>query len=365
MKSERNHALDIIRIVSAIGIVMLHYQQSLVGGGMRFGGVTVDAENGPFQFRFFVQVFFVLSGYLSLRYAERIREGLSFPEFFKKRVIRIVPLLAVTVLVYVIFQFLYISMGGYLETDPYVPNLWGTITAMLGVARLWCFEGAGIMEPTWFLCGLLLCYAIMYFLVFYAGRKKISELYLFGLMVMIGCSLLIVGTEIPFLTISGGRAYSAFFFGLLFAAYRKRREPKALHYLCAAVILLIVTGSALIAPDFIAFGQIHIVTFLVSPACILLAESPAAKKIFAWKGFGEAGAWTYSVFLWHKPLILILLCLLTANGLSMDFSQPVVFFAFLLLLFVISAVSYHLIELPVTRLAEKRHDRGSSNADAL
>lgn len=355
MNRERNCALDVIRIVAAIGIVFLHYQQKLVGGGMYIGKVWIDAEEGNYiHFRYGVEVFFVLSGYLQYVYVKRIRDGLRFWEYIKKKLIRILPLLVITTIVY--SGLFYINTENSIKVwdDTYYPNLWGILTQMLGLAQMWCFSGNGIMRLAWYVDGLLLCFVIMYYLVRLADRTRIHENYFFLLMVIFGCCIIQHAPEIPFLTTGSGRAYSSFFAGVILAAYVGSREIAFRHYAAAGLIVLIFFGALIVYPDFLAYGQNYVIAFLLTPACILLAESKAAKKIFSWRGFGAAGSWTYSVYLWHMPLMLILMDVLSWRGLRIDYSQPVVFFSFVILVFIFGAVSYYGIECPIRWIFEKR-----------
>lgn len=352
-EKERNYGLDVLRIVAAVGIVLLHYQQYILDGGMYFGSVWLDTYNGSFKFRFLVEIFFVLSGYLHYRQAKRIRGGLRFPEYIKEKLIRILPMLGITVIVYEIFLCFLFQNGMRFWSNPYYPNLWGIVTAALGIADCWCFESGGVLMISWYLGGLLLCYTIYYFIIFISDRKKIHENHFFVGMVILGCALKVWANDIPFLNTANGRAYAAFFSGVLLAAILEKICLRTIHYIISAVAFFLTVACFIFFPGFTAMGQTCILHFIVAPAWIILSESPFMRKMLRWRGLGELGKWTYSLYLWHVPLILIVLDVLDWNGLNLQFQQPVVFAAFLLLAFVWSALSYYLIERPITARLKK------------
>ncbi len=350
-----------LRITLTIGIVLLHYQQYLVQGGMHFGHLWVDATSEDFQFRLLVEVFFALSGYLQFIYIKRIREGLSFRKYYVAKLIRLLPVLAVCVIAYEVFLAILLSNGTHSWLHPIVPNLWGIVTAMSGVAFQWCFSSGGVLMESWYIGGLLLCYAIFYFIIYYSKRKKISENYLFFLMVLLGCSLLSVNPQIPFIMSSGGRAYSSFFIGLLLASYKNSKGFRVWHYVTATLLIICVIFSCIFTPSFTRYGQPFIMSLIIAPSCITLMESTFMRRLFSHKGIGTVGAWTYSVYLWQMPLMLIFLDILDWSGRQMDFSQPKVFLFFLIAVFITGAISFYGIERPALKFLRKKADRLNEN----
>lgn len=84
--SERFVALDGLRGIFAIAVVLHHYSQLQGDHLMRSAWLAVDA-------------FFVLSGFvIALSYTQRILDGLSFFEFFKIRLLRLYPMYLVGLL---------------------------------------------------------------------------------------------------------------------------------------------------------------------------------------------------------------------------------------------------------------------------
>ncbi len=169
-------------------------------------------------------------------------------------------------------------------------------------------------------------------------------------MVIIGCSLLAVDTNLPFLGPLNGRAYCAFFVGVLLAAILEKYKPRRVHLVLSLLILILLGLALVFIPGFLSFGQVFIVAFILTPALIILSYSSVLQRIFIWKGWGLLGKCTFSIYLWHLPLMLIVLDVLDWNGLDIQFQQPVVFGAFLILTVLWSIASYYLLERPITRV---------------
>ena len=77
MERKRIFILDILKIVATILIVFHHYQQIL---NVEFN--KINFFGGKFYFGHLVELFFLISGFLMFNYIEKIKQGLSFEEFF-------------------------------------------------------------------------------------------------------------------------------------------------------------------------------------------------------------------------------------------------------------------------------------------
>lgn len=94
METNRDHALDFIKVVATALIIMHHYQQGvyLSGQGFFFGGQV--------YFGRLVELFFLISGYVMYKYQDLIKQGLSIKYFYLKRALRLLPLTALAAIVY-------------------------------------------------------------------------------------------------------------------------------------------------------------------------------------------------------------------------------------------------------------------------
>ena len=84
-KSNRNYALDFLKIAATVFIVFHHYQQTT---GAYYPGL-INFYNGRLYWGYLVEFFFVVSGFVVASYSDRIVAGLRFREFYLKRYLRL------------------------------------------------------------------------------------------------------------------------------------------------------------------------------------------------------------------------------------------------------------------------------------
>lgn len=163
----------------------------------------------------FVELFYLLSGLLAFYvYSEKIAEGMSFTQFMKKRILRIFPLMWITLGTTVILDLIYGSMhehsffiGGVHDNIlTLFLSLFGA-QAMFSVGQSWNY-------PAWTLSQFFICWAIYYWIVRLGKNRKSYNIWGCLIFIMLGISLQTSwNIEVIFLnsTISGG--YIAFFAG--------------------------------------------------------------------------------------------------------------------------------------------------------
>jgi peptidoglycan/LPS O-acetylase OafA/YrhL len=103
--------------------------------------------------------------------------------------------------------------------------------------------------------------------------------------------------------------------------------------------------------DFVSFGLTQLVLILVSSAAYL-DTFPLANSLHRWRIFGEL---TYSVFLWHVPLQMIILMVMMQFDISHSIAQsPLFLLFFLVLTYSVGYVSYRWIEQPARKFLNNR-----------
>lgn len=95
MEEKRIFILDTLKIIATILIVFYHYQQIL---NIEFN--KINFFGGKFYFGHLVELFFLISGFLMFNYIEKIKQGLSFEEFFINRLKRLLPLMTIGAISY-------------------------------------------------------------------------------------------------------------------------------------------------------------------------------------------------------------------------------------------------------------------------
>lgn len=107
MGKKRNYGLDFLKIVATILIVFHHYQQIL---NIEFKGINFYGRK--FYFGYLVEFFFLVSGFLMFNYIEKIKVGLTFKDFFIRRIIRLMPLIIIAAISYEILLYIYPKVFG-------------------------------------------------------------------------------------------------------------------------------------------------------------------------------------------------------------------------------------------------------------
>ncbi|MCR5210464.1 MAG: acyltransferase family protein [Lachnospiraceae bacterium] len=351
--NNRVYSLDFIRVIACMGICWLHYRLFLCPQGVFFGNRLINEEELGWEFKFFVEVFFGLSGYLSFSQIEKIRQGRSFSQYYKIKLIRILPMLTIGTILYEIMVAVMVENSRFIRDDFSAPSLWGIISSSIGIQEGWGFINSRINMESWYLDVLLLCFAFFYFIVWISMKLNVKVNILFGIMIIIGCTASSYSFSIPFLNSQDGRGYEAFFTGLLLATHVSRKGVRIKDAILSGFILFVYGMYHVFWPELLFFGRYHLMALLVTPALIVFMETSIMKKIFLWKYWETLGKITFSTYILHVVLIFAIFNLETRLRLSIDYAHEVMLIAFIILAFTIGAVAYFAIEKPVTKFLLK------------
>ena len=214
MKDSRKVLPDILRVVLTALILFHHYQQ--LTGTFFYRGINF--YGGKFYFGYIVEFFFLMSGFFMVPYVTKIQEKMSFPTFFGKRLIRLLPSLIVTTVLYDVALFFYVRLCNGTLRYPTDINIFGSIVTALGLGS-WCITKDFEINPIcWYVSVLLLCYILMYIFVFLSKITKIPAGIMLAIPMITGVVIANSNTFsiIPFLSTRISRGYIHFFGGLLF-----------------------------------------------------------------------------------------------------------------------------------------------------
>lgn len=345
---EREYSLDILKIVATFIIIFHHYQQ--VTGAFFQNGINF--WNGKFYYGYVVELFFVLSGYFMYSYIRKIQNGLSFSEFWGKRFLRLVPLMALGAITYEVFLVIYKWIYGEAWMG-ITTTFWGTIIASLGIHDGWVFTNPFVNYPTWYISVLLLCYAIFYLIVYVSKRKNVPYVYMTIGVILLGIGINTYNINLPFLNLSSSRGYYAFFYGLLFHDILERGINKGVKIisfiLCITIPLLIAYQN-----EFMATGINYTVTFLLYPALIIMFRSRFLHWVFNHRIVGIIGKISFDVYIWHNPFYILLYVLIKVFNWNINLNDPITMIMYALVCFVWGALSFYLIESPINRYIDQR-----------
>lgn len=347
----RNGALDFIRIVACCGILYLHYRSYLSPGGVFWGNTLITDENSGIDLRCFVEVFFVLSGYLMYPYIEKIREKAGVLDFMRPRLWRFVPMLALGTILYQFLSWRLLRAGENVSYSQ--SSLWGMIASSFGVQEGWSFINVHMNPEAWFIDVLLLCYLFFYIAVRLGKKTGTDCCWGFAFMVLLGAACVSREWELPFLGYMEGRGYQAFFGGLLLAVWLKNRSCGKMKYFISAVILGIYTLYHFFAPWLLLFGKFYLVAFFVAPALIIVAEAEPVRKLFRGKFFPALGKLTFSTYILHACTLLAIRYFFVLMDFDVDYSHEVMFMAYLIVAFLFGALAYFGLERPLAGIGKK------------
>ena len=241
-------------------------------------------------------MFLLLSGFLmAYTYRDRIGSGrVSFPEYLKKRLLKLYPLFLVTNLVDLLVE---VFMHG-----PSAVNLQKIAFTFLLQNGGGLSNASPYNTPTWFVSALLVCYAAFFLVCRYCRN---STQYRLSIAAGISWGYLLIGLKasVPFCYEANGVAFMNFFLGCALAELypMTERNHKAWKPLAACVLLAV----SLVLP--LRYGVENICgdatvafAFVICPLILYLALAKGfCSWILQWKGFVALGNISMSVFFWH------------------------------------------------------------------
>lgn len=346
MKKERYGSLDFLKIIATLTLVFHHYQQLLNVKFEHFWNFC----DGQLYLGVLVEFFFILSGFFMLPWVKRIsagEPGSDFRSFIGKRYRRILPMTALSVIVYelicfIIWRFFPDSINGRV-----VLELEGAVTSIFGVQSGWCFPNPGINAPIWYISVLCLCYILFYFVTYISRKIGCTPAYGYIIIMLIGFSVKMSGIAAPFADQWNCRGYISFFEGVLFALLIDRFDTDKKRYTVLCLAILAVTFYAF--RNHLIGEYSFVVGFLVYPEIIFLFLRKPVRKLFGGGLWTTLGNIQFHAYLWHAPLLVVLLFL---ESLGVHFNTGSVGSMLLFGAFVelFAAISYFCLEKQMDRL---------------
>lgn len=291
---KRNGSLDVLKFCAMVLIVCHHYQQ--IYNAFFYG---INFFGGRFQFGWVVELFFELSGFVIIKYIPRIKNGMTFKEFYAKRYLRVAPAMILSILAFdVIFSWKLVLLTGSWKSEKI--TIWNTLISCLGIQNGWVVINPGINKPLWYISILLLCYVIFYLTTFLAARMRVSETGFYCAMILLGIAIQTFEWEAPFLMFNTARGYIAFFYGILLGiAFSKRKPGRRM----TGAALLMTAGLTVLILNNLTFVNDHInlvMTFLYYPSLIIIFNSAPLSKVFDNRFSVLLGRVSFAAYIWHN-----------------------------------------------------------------
>lgn len=350
---KRLKALDSLRGLAAFGVALFwHYQH------------FTPIDTAPFRtvaYWFYhygislVDFFFVLSGFIfSYVYKEKILEGkLTLGEYGFLRFSRLYPLHFITLIVVCCIQAIRsIKLDNYFV----YPNndVYHFLLNVFFIQSGWFERGFSFNAPTWSVSCELLAYLI-FFLVLHKQKANGRYLVTYIAMVFVGLFIVKTAINIPALNENTSRVFIGFFIGCLTYEANLTTAVKkyAVRIAGVALLVLVVIG---VTQGHVAFGNWAIIyTVLIYPLIIFLTvNSRMLTGILSFRPLAYLGAMSYSIYLWHFPIQLLIKTSSDLLNLNLDFTSRKVFIFYAVCVLAMSVVSYETLEKPLLKYLRQR-----------
>lgn len=351
--SDKLLGLELLRFGSALAVLFFHYRHfsQVVGAG------SISRDAVPFhpllwplyEYGLYgVQIFWGISGYIFFwKYGAAIHSGaVAARDFFWLRFSRLYPLHIATLVGVVGLQAIHRQVAGtdfiYPATDPemFVRQLF--LATDWGRQSPFSFNG-----PIWSISAEVAVYAAFFTLLrFFTPSMK------FCIGVIVAC----VAAQIAGLQwVSVGCASYFFAGGMAAMAPRQWRRPAG-----ALLFTLILVGATTgILAD---RGKLPMILLIAVPCLLLLVSR-------GWNGLGRlqkpiqaAGNLTYSSYLMHFPLQLVVAIAATASGVALPLTNPLFLLAYIVGTLTVAALSYKAFEVPLQNWLRKRTLKAGATA---
>ena len=353
---------NILKFIGAICVgIILHYNDHLLP--------YLNVEN-PFKHYFlwylshnsflFVEMFFIISGILFARvYLKKIIGGMNFLEFFKKRVLRVMPLVVITSFVMYVANFILFKYNGTFWSCGTL-SIWDLFVDIVCAGKA-IFNTANTLNgPIWYINVLLLCYIIAYYVV--GLYKKYSNKFIFIIPIILG--VMIRYSKVSFLiwNESVARGLIAFFLGIMVNEYLKRMDKMSdikrrkikvclLIYLLMFAFVVYKDRSNIFITD-----SIFCYDFLFFPELIvLLYDLKRINRICSSKVVAFLGSISFGMYMWNFPILIMFHILYKVNLISFAVTSYTFIMINIIVHLMVGSLSYLLIDVKLGNFLKRKY----------
>jgi peptidoglycan/LPS O-acetylase OafA/YrhL len=261
-----------------------------------------------------VDIFFVISGFLmtSIVLAQKEKGSFDFYKFYLQRIKRIVPAQFVMLLLVSVF-----SLYFYLYTDIEALRKWFVSSALFFSNIVFAhndnyFGAKSTQNPvlhTWSLSIEMQFYLFLPFLLMFVTNRYIKGLVTILIIILTGYSsyqIFTYGTQ-PTMYFSLFARVPEFLVGVIFAiAFKNRILSKNASVFATVTGLVLIFLSGLLIDESSYFPGIVALIPCVGTVLILISSETNFTKIFSNKVSVYIGELSYSLYLWHWPIMALL-----------------------------------------------------------
>lgn len=298
---------------------------------------------GKFYFGYLVELFFLISGYFTFNYIQKIRDGLKFKRFYLHKVLRLLPLVSIAAVVDEILLYYYTNVYNFSWFD-IKASIWGMVLDCLGIQVGWSSLNPCVNNPTWYISVLLLCYLVFYYITYWSHRLNVSPYYGYLFMIFVGMGIITYGISIPGFTNETARGYYAFFFGIVFHKFLSSELMKEIRSAFFGCIFLLITFLMIFQWDIVSVDINYVLTFIYYPAILVILKSRYIANMFKGEFWGKFAEISFNVYVWHSVLQLGIVSIRDIWGVKFNMNGNISMLCFTLFCFLWGTISFVVVE---------------------
>ena len=332
-------SIELLRFLSSISVLLYHYRHFffplnfLSTENYEVEKITLPLFNYfkfLYEYGFYgVPIFYTISGFVFAYIYLEVKKNTSLKEFSINRLARLYPLHFATLLFVAFFQIIFLNKHGNFQFD--LLNDFYHFVLQLFFISSWGFqEGHSFNAPIWSVSIEIGVYIIFFNLIKYLKKFNIK----FCLLI---CIILVLVDKLELFETLFLECARLFFSGVLIyfiASYKYKLKI----FFFASIILLILSF----------IGNFKI--FLFCPALVIffISFENLISKLKYKSFFNLLGNLTYSLYLLHVPLQLMIIFLLKKYNFSLSIFNNYLFFLFYFFsLFLFSYLVFKFYEKPL------------------
>ncbi|HEX3115124.1 MAG TPA: acyltransferase [Bradyrhizobium sp.] len=341
--------LELLRFVAAFAVLIWHYQHFAYVADKAVGltrtGLPLYGLLQPFYEvgEYGVWLFWCISGYIFFwKYRDTIHDRTTDSwTFFVLRLSRLYPLHLATLALVAILQPIYFHLNGYFFV--YQDNDIGHFLLQLVMASNWGLQSALSFDgPVWSISVEVLVYVLFFLLLRFGGKSA-----LLNLVIIVGC----VGAKGQLFT-----CLSFFYIGGLAAIARRAIAATAFRDTLDGIVWLVVIVAPLLAWMFALYpiGWLDYALLAYMPAVIFCLARDVRLPARAQRLIEAAGNMTYSSYLLHFPIQLLIVVGFATVGAPIPIYETTFFVAFVSATLLASYLAYRYFEAPAQNFIRGR-----------
>lgn len=294
MNNNRIHSLDLLKVLAAFVIIFHHYQQSFEVTYQHF-----NFYNGRIYFGLFVELFFIISGYLSVyRYFDK-----PCNLYVYKKLIRLMPMAFISTSFAYIACLIFWKQTGIMLTQSlsflkYIGNCF-----LIVQNGIFGYNFTSINNPLWYLSVLFVLYIVLYFENRISKKIGMNTNIIYSIVLAIFMLTKLFRVELPIFNSLFARGAIPFSIGSLLVAVNSKLKEDSKYFLLPGLIIVSIIFTL---GNFDLDTQQRILNYVLFPLLVLYClQSNLIVAMSNNRIIEQLSKITFESYVWHAPLFYI------------------------------------------------------------